>query len=44
MPAIDLHHLAIKTDDVDATVEFWNNVIGSHCPTSAPMEQTSGIS
>jgi catechol 2,3-dioxygenase-like lactoylglutathione lyase family enzyme len=30
MPAIDLHHLAIKTDDVDATVEFWNNVIGSH--------------
>ena len=30
MPAIDLHHLAIKTDDVDATVEFWNNLIGSH--------------
>ena len=30
MPAVDLHHLAIKTDDVDATVEFWNNVIGSH--------------
>ena len=30
MPAIDLHHLAIKTDDVDASVEFWNNVIGSH--------------
>ena len=30
MPAIDLHHLAIKTDDVDATVEFWNDVIGSH--------------
>jgi len=30
MPAIDLHHLAIKTDDVDTTVEFWNNVIGSH--------------
>ena len=30
MPAIDLHHLAIKTDDVDATVEFWNSVLGSH--------------
>lgn len=30
MPATDLHHLAIKTDDVDATVRFWNEVIGSH--------------
>lgn len=30
MPAIDLHHLAIKTDDIDATVNFWNEVIGSH--------------
>lgn len=30
MPATDLHHLAIKTDDVDATVDFWNGVIGSH--------------
>ena len=29
MPAIDLHHLAIKTDDVDATVAFWNEIIGS---------------
>ena len=29
MPAIDLHHLAIKTDDVDATVAFWNDIIGS---------------
>lgn len=30
MPATDLHHLAIKTDDVDATVAFWNDVLGSH--------------
>ena len=30
MPATDLHHLAIKTEDVDATVDFWNGVIGSH--------------
>ena len=30
MPAIDLHHLAIKTHDVDATVKFYNGVIGSH--------------
>lgn len=30
MPATDLHHLAIKTDDVDATVAFWNDIIGSH--------------
>ena len=30
MPAIDLHHLAIKTDDVDSTVDFWNSIIGSH--------------
>lgn len=30
MPAIDLHHLAIKTDDIDGTVNFWNDVIGSH--------------
>lgn len=30
MPATDLHHLAIKTDDVDATVAFWNEVVGSH--------------
>ena len=29
MPATDLHHLAIKTHDVDATVTFWNEVIGS---------------
>ena len=29
MPAIDLHHLAIKTHDVDATVKFYNGVIGS---------------
>tara|TARA_R110000787_G_scaffold22459_1_gene65219 strand:- start:207 stop:650 length:444 start_codon:yes stop_codon:yes gene_type:complete len=29
MPATDLHHLAIKTDDVDATVAFWNDLIGS---------------
>ena len=30
MPATDLHHLAIKTNDVNATVEFYNEVIGSH--------------
>ena len=30
MPALDLHHLAIKTADVDATVAFWNDVVGSH--------------
>ena len=30
MPATDLHHLAIKTNDVDATVAFYNEVIGSH--------------
>ena len=30
MPAIDLHHLAIKTDDLDATVAFWNGIVGSH--------------
>ena len=30
MPATDLHHLAIKTGDVDASVEFYNEVIGSH--------------
>lgn len=30
MPATDLHHLAIKTHDVDATVAFWNNIVGSH--------------
>ena len=30
MPATDLHHLAIKTHDVDATVTFWNEVLGSH--------------
>ncbi len=30
MPATDLHHLAIKTSNVDATVEFYNEVIGSH--------------
>ena len=30
MPATDLHHLAIKTHDVDATVEFYNEIIGSH--------------
>ena len=30
MPAIDLHHLAIKTADVAATVSFWNEVLGSH--------------
>ena len=29
MPATDLHHLAIKTHDVDATVKFWNEVVGS---------------
>ena len=30
MPATDLQHLVIKTDDIDATVDFWNEVIGSH--------------
>ena len=30
MPATNLHHLAIKTNDVDATVAFYNEVIGSH--------------
>ena len=30
MPAIDLHHLAIKTADVAATATFWNDVLGSH--------------
>ena len=30
MPATELHHLAIKTGDVDASVEFYNEVIGSH--------------
>ena len=30
MPAIDLHHLAIKTADVAATVAFWNEILGSH--------------
>jgi catechol 2,3-dioxygenase-like lactoylglutathione lyase family enzyme len=30
MAATDLHHLAIKTNDVDATVRFWNEVVGSH--------------
>ena len=29
MPATDLHHLAIKTFDVDATVSFYNEIIGS---------------
>lgn len=29
MPALDIHHVAIKTDDVDATVAFYNDVIGS---------------
>lgn len=29
MPATDLHHFAIKTKDVDATVQFWNEVVGS---------------
>lgn len=30
MPALDIHHVAIKTHDVDATVAFYNDVIGSH--------------
>lgn len=30
MPATDLHHLAIKAKDLDATVAFWNEVVGSH--------------
>tara|TARA_B100000686_G_C16766750_1_gene962349 strand:- start:1066 stop:1530 length:465 start_codon:yes stop_codon:yes gene_type:complete len=30
MPATDLHHLAIKCVDVNATVQFYNDVIGSH--------------
>ena len=31
MPATDLHHLAIKTGDVDASVEFYNELL-DHIP------------
>lgn len=30
MPVLDLHHVAIKTADIDATVAFYNGVLGTH--------------
>ena len=30
MPVVDIHHVAIKTRDVDKTVRFYNEVLGTH--------------
>lgn len=38
MPAIDIHHVAIKTADIDATVAFYNNVIGSRSVARPPFD------
>jgi catechol 2,3-dioxygenase-like lactoylglutathione lyase family enzyme len=37
MPALDIHHVAIKTSDVDATVHFYNEVLGSRSVPRPPF-------
>ena len=36
MPVIDIDHIALRTADLDATVAFWNDVLGT---TSAPRPE-----
>jgi catechol 2,3-dioxygenase-like lactoylglutathione lyase family enzyme len=38
MAATDIHHVAIKTADVDATVRFYNEVIGSRSVARPPFD------
>jgi catechol 2,3-dioxygenase-like lactoylglutathione lyase family enzyme len=38
MPALDIHHVAIKTADIDATVKFYNEVLGSHSVPRPPFD------
>ena len=30
MPVIDIHHVAIRTADVEQTVRFYNEILGTH--------------
>lgn len=38
MPVVDLHHIAIKTADVDRTVRFYNEVLGTHTVPRPPFD------
>ena len=38
MPVLDLHHIAIKTTDVDRTVRFYNEVLGTHTVPRPPFD------
>ena len=38
MPAKDLHHIAIKTHDVDATVSFYTDLMGAHTVDRPPFD------
>jgi catechol 2,3-dioxygenase-like lactoylglutathione lyase family enzyme len=38
MPVVDLHHIAIKTADVDATVHFYNEVLGTRTVPRPPFD------
>ena len=37
MPIIDIHHVAIKTADLERTVDFYNNVLGTHSVERPPL-------
>jgi catechol 2,3-dioxygenase-like lactoylglutathione lyase family enzyme len=38
MPAKDIHHIAVKTADVDATVKFYNEVLGTRSVSRPPFD------
>jgi catechol 2,3-dioxygenase-like lactoylglutathione lyase family enzyme len=38
MPAIDIHHVAIKTADLDATVDFYTKILGARKVDRPPMD------
>lgn len=37
MPVIDIHHVAIKTADLDRTLDFYNNILGTHTVPRPPF-------
>ena len=37
MPVLDLHHIAIKTSDVDKTVRFYNDILGTRTVPRPPF-------
>jgi len=38
MPARDLHHIAIKTEDLDATVDFYCDLLGARVVDRPPFD------